>query len=377
MSANYDYRDWVNFSDDGFCVMELMFNAGGNAVDGRFLEANPAFERHAGFFPKPGQTLRQLAPATELKWIESFVEVVRSGRPARYINSNSRGQWFEVHAYRVGSRDANRLAMFFRDVSEQMSAQADRDRLTLELGAALDALKEADRRKDEFIALLAHELRNPLAPLENGVNMLSLLVRSGQPVEPRALADIAGIMQRQLRHLRRLVDDLLDVRRISTGRLELKRAPLELGPLIAEAGDAGRSLFQARNISFSVRVPGQAIWVDGDAIRLLQVFENLLTNAAKFTDEGGQVEVSLDLANDNVVVSVRDDGIGIQTGNLERIFELFTQLDTSLGKAQGGLGIGLGLVQVLVQMHGGSVKAFSDGPGKGGEFRITLPVVHP
>jgi PAS domain S-box-containing protein len=232
------------------------------------------------------------------------------------------------------------------------------------------ALRGADRRKDEFLAMLAHELRNPLAPVRNGLQILTLL-GEGDEVVSSTLA----LMNRQVDHLVRLVDDLLDVSRISRGKIELRRQRLDLLDLVRQATDAVRPLYQATHRSLSVTLPPSPVYINGDATRLSQVVTNLLTNGARYTGEGGQVWLSLEQAGEEALLRVGDNGVGLAADQLEAIFELFMQVDTSVARSQGGLGLGLTLVKRLVELHGGRVEARSNGPDQGSEFLVTLPTL--
>lgn len=235
---------------------------------------------------------------------------------------------------------------------------------------AEQALQEADGRKDEFLATLAHELRNPLAPIRNALQVMRL---AGDNVE---LAEQArGIIDRQLSQLVRLVDDLMDVSRISRGKIELRKERIELAAVVHSAVEASRPVIEQAGQQLTVTMPQQPIVVDADLTRLAQACMNLLNNAAKYTEPGGNIWLTVERRGSDVALSVKDTGVGIAASELPLIFDLFTQVDRSLDKAQGGLGIGLSLVKRLVEMHGGRVEAKSDGPGSGSEFVITLPVL--
>jgi two-component system CheB/CheR fusion protein len=232
---------------------------------------------------------------------------------------------------------------------------------------AEEALKEADRRKDEFLAMLAHELRNPMAPIRNALEIMRR-AGTGPLVEPAR-----QMIERQVRQVVRLVDDLLDVSRITRGQIELRRGPVDLAAVVAQALETCRPHLDARRHQVTVSLPPEPWYLDADPTRLAQVFSNLLNNAAKFTEEGGHVELTAERQGQEVVVRVRDSGIGMTEEMLTRAFDLFTQADRSLHRTQGGLGVGLTLARRLVQMHGGTVAAFSDGPGKGTELVVRLP----
>jgi signal transduction histidine kinase len=233
-----------------------------------------------------------------------------------------------------------------------------------------EALKEADRRKDEFLAMLSHELRNPLAPIRNAVEVLK------QPnVTPFHVDWARGIIDRQLSQLTRLVDDLLDISRLTCGKVTLKRESLELTTPVLQAVEASRPLIEAGQHELHLQLSAVPLWVDADFARLTQVFSNLLDNAAKYTEEGGIIRLRVESDGTKAVVRVQDNGMGISPSSLPHIFDLFTQEPRSLDRAQGGLGIGLSLVKRLVEMHGGDVEAYSAGTGTGSEFVVRLPLL--
>ncbi|HEX5764443.1 MAG TPA: PAS domain S-box protein [Woeseiaceae bacterium] len=232
-----------------------------------------------------------------------------------------------------------------------------------------EALREADRRKDEFLAMLSHELRNPLATIRNSVQLLRM--DPGHAMQRKVLAPL----ERQVSTLTRLVDDLMDVSRVTMGRVELQRADVGIGRVLRDAAESVRRDMRDRGHSFKISIPATDVVVHADAVRLEQVVVNLLTNAAKYTSDGGTIELSAERDGEDAVLRVRDSGIGIQPELLEEVFELFSQGETTLDRAKGGLGIGLALVKYLVEMHGGSVQAKSDGPGTGSEFIVRLPAV--
>jgi PAS domain S-box-containing protein len=249
--------------------------------------------------------------------------------------------------------------LVFRDVTDRRQAE--------------QAQREADRHKDEFLAILSHELRNPLAPLAN-----ALAVMKTSAHDPAALAVLQEVMERQLRHMVRLIDDLIDVSRISRGTLELRRGPVELASVVRQAVETARPVAEAAGHRLAVELPSEPVYLDGDPVRLAQVFANLLHNSCKFTPPGGRITVAAGREEEAVVVTVSDNGRGIPEDRLESIFGMFSQVDKSLERSQGGLGIGLALSRRLVELHGGTVEARSAGPGQGSAFRVRLPnVVEP
>jgi len=336
----------------------------------RILQVNPVAAPH--FAAVAGGAIgRDLAEVMRAIWepadAEAFIAIFRHGLQtgASYVNpeyaarrlGRSAPDHYEWRLDRITLPDGGHgLVCYFRDISAQVQART--------------ALQEADRRKDEFLATLAHELRNPLAPLRNGLQVLKL-ARPGDA----AADDARAMMERQLGHMVRLIDDLMDVSRISRGKVELRRERVELAKLVQQAVETSRPLLEADGHELVVRIPDEPIYVDADVTRMAQVFANLLNNAAKYTEPGGRVTLSVAREDGAAVVAVRDTGVGIPARMLPRVFDLFTQVDRSLEKRQGGLGIGLSLVKRLVELHGGTVEALSDGPGHGSEFRVRLPLV--
>jgi PAS domain S-box-containing protein len=233
-------------------------------------------------------------------------------------------------------------------------------------------VREADRRKDEFLALLAHELRNPLAPIRNALHIMKQAGADGAVVQR-----VREMMERQVQHMTRMVDDLLDVSRITRGKIELRKEAVDLATVVDRTVEATRPLIEDRQQELTVDLPPEPLRLEADPTRLEQVLANLLNNAAKYTDHGGHVWLSARQEGGELVVKVRDTGVGIAPDMLPRIFEPFVQADRVLHQSQGGLGIGLTLVRRLVEMHGGSVTAHSDGPGKGSEFVVRLPALSP
>ncbi len=254
-------------------------------------------------------------------------------------------------------------------VAEDLACRAT---TALENSRLFREVREADRRKDEFLAMLGHELRNPLAPVRNGVHILRGSV--GDPAETVRTLDM---MERQVGHLTRLVDDLLDVSRIMKGKIELRKEPVELSALVARAVETVQPLVQEQGQDLTVSLPGEAVWLEADMVRAAQVLSNLLHNAVKYTDRAGRVRLEAGRDGDEVVLRVQDTGVGIAAEMLPRIFGLFVQSERSLDRANGGLGVGLTLVKILVELHGGTVTAHSPGPGRGSTFTVRLPAVCP
>ncbi|MDR6625792.1 hybrid sensor histidine kinase/response regulator [Caulobacter segnis] len=254
--------------------------------------------------------------------------------------------------------------VFFDLYEQRRQIEAQRD----ELEAAAQALRRADRHKDNFLAVLAHELRNPVAALGGGLHLLN------KDIPPERAKDIRGRMERMLEHLTHLVDDLLDVSRVSQGKIILKKARLELGEVLRSAIDASQHHLEAAGHSFVIDLPDRPVWLDGDHTRLAQIVSNLLNNAAKYTPRGGTVTLSATAAEGWATITVSDTGVGVPAEMQAKIFEIFAQVEDHLGKAQGGLGIGLALVKQLVSLHGGSITVTSAGEDRGSAFTVQLPI---
>lgn len=272
----------------------------------------------------------------------------------------SGGEW-RTQTTRIAEIRALRDALSEAD-RRLADARASRER-------AMAALQEADQRKDQFLSVLAHELRNPMAPLRNAVALLQTRTRE-DPVSTRMLA----LADRQLRHLVRLVDDLLDVARITRGRLDLQREPLILQEILNEAIESTSLLIQEQSQVLQTQMPETQILLLADRVRLVQVFENLLSNASKYSPQGELIRVEVEVRASSVCVRVIDRGVGLEPQDLEQVFEIYRQIETSVHRSQGGLGIGLALVRRLVMLHGGTVTASSEGPGKGCIFEVMLPL---
>ena len=252
-------------------------------------------------------------------------------------------------------RVAERTAELERDLSERKRLE--------------QALVTADRRKDEFLAVLAHELRNPLAPIRTAVDTMWL-----RPMQDDTLLQCRDVIGRQIEQLTRLVDDLMDVSRITRGSIKLQREPVDVADIVLRAVETQRPVLDARRHELTVELPPEPVVVEGDVTRLSEAVGNLLNNAAKYTEENGRITIKAERCDGEALVRVKDSGLGIPPDLLPSVFEMFTQIDNTLHRAQGGLGIGLALVRELTEMHGGRIEGFSEGLGKGSEFVLRLPL---
>jgi PAS domain S-box-containing protein len=291
-----------------------------------------------------------LARIAQGERVEHF-ETVRVSKQGRSIDIS-----LTISPVRDGAGRIVGASKVARDITDRKRAEA--------------ALREADRRKDQFIALLAHELRNPLAPLRNGLQVMRL---AGS--DANVVAQARGMMERQLGHMVRLIDDLLDISRISQNKMELRRSRVLLTDVVSSAVETARPAIEAAGHKLTIALPPEPVHLDADLTRLGQVFSNLLTNSAKYTTRGGRIWLAAERRGGEVIVSVRDTGIGIPADDLPRIFDMFCQVDRSIERSAGGLGIGLALVKGLVEMHDGTVSVASEGHGKGSTFTVELPVL--
>lgn len=258
---------------------------------------------------------------------------------------------------------------FLQSVANVLGMAMQRRYLESELRQHVSQLADADRRKNDFLAMLAHELRNPLAPIRHAVALLGF-----NDLEEAVSTEARQIIDRQVEHLVRLVDDLLDVARILRGRVELRKEPVELQQVVNRAVETSQPLIYSHQHKLSIALPPESLWVNGDAVRLAQVVSNLLNNSAKYTEPGGEIHLVTERHGSEAVIRVRDTGVGIDPKFLPHVFDAFIQADRSIARSEGGLGIGLTLVRSLVEMHDGRVTATSEGVGKGSEFTIQLPL---
>jgi two-component system CheB/CheR fusion protein len=341
---------------------------------GTITTFNPAAERIFGYRAAEviGQNVRLLMPEPDRSahdvYLHNYLDTGRAkiiGVGREVVGQRKDGSVFPmelaISEFRLeGERHFTGIT---RDITE-------RKRMERELQERLHELAEADRQKNEFLAMLAHELRNPLAPMRNALHLVSM---PGVPEDTSQRA--LGMMGRQLNHLIRLVDDLLDVSRIIQGKIELRKEVVDVASVVNRAVETGQPVIDARRHRLTVSMPPSPVFVYGDPLRLAQVIANLLTNAAKYSPPESAIDVRVQEEGSQAVIRVRDRGIGIAPELLSEVFELFVQADASLARSEGGLGVGLTLVKRLAEMHGGTVAAASEGLGKGSEFTIRLPRV--
>ncbi len=353
-------------------------------VQGEMLFANEAAARFVGF-----PSVDALLGASQQEFMRRVEVLDEDGRPLPpermpgrnamrtgravertillRVRETGQARWEVAQSYPVRDADGRVRSVItvLHDVTEKRREEARREELFREVERARAEAEAASRSKDEFLAMLGHELRNPLAPILTALRLMEMRGES-------ALARERTVIERQVRHLVRLVDDLLDISRITRGRIELRKRPVELADAVARGIEVSSPLIEQRAQHLSVDVP-RGLCVLGDPERLAQVIGNLLTNASKYSEKGGRIDVAGARADGRVELRVRDRGIGIAPEMLPRVFDLFAQERQALDRAQGGLGLGLAIVKSLVALHGGEVSAASEGVGRGSEFRVALP----
>ena len=351
-------RALFNSIEEGVCILQVLFDGRQQPRDYRFLEVNPAFSRHTGLADPVGHTAREMLPDLEEHWFEIYGRVAMSGEPERFEQGfDAMGRWFSVYAFRIGDPAGHTVALLFTDITARRRQE--------------QALRDAEQRKDEFLATLAHELRNPLAPIRTSLYVLKL------NQDPETATRMLDILMRQVDQLTHLVDDLTEVSRITRGRIELRAVDIPLASVLRNAAESVQPTLAQSGQSLQIDVPPEPLWLRADPVRLGQVFINLLNNAARYSRENTTIRVVASAEGTDAVVSVRDEGMGIAREHLQSIFDLFTQVDRQHSADTRGLGIGLALVRSLVQMHGGNVTARSEGRGQGAEFIVRLPLHAP
>lgn len=353
--SEHRYRRLFESIDEGFCVIEVLVDDDEQPYDYRFLELSPAFERHTGIENAVGRTARELVPDQEEEWYRVFGEVARAQEPRRFSRpADALGRYYDVYAFPIDRPEQMRVAVLFRDISEQVRAR--------------EELQETARGKDEFLAMLAHELRGPLAPIRAGLEILK-----ASPDDSAKTASVREILERQTKQLVTLVDDLLDVSRISHATLELRRQRITLAQVVRSGVEAARPLVEEAAHDLSVTIPQEPVTLEADPHRLAQVLTNLLSNATRYTPEGGRIWLTAAREGQEIVFAIRDTGVGIPAEMQDRVFDMFAHMPRD--RSVAGLGVGLTLVKSLVELHGGSVSLESPGPDEGTTVTVRLPVV--
>ncbi|HEY4211587.1 MAG TPA: ATP-binding protein [Steroidobacteraceae bacterium] len=370
------FRTLFESMDEGYCIIEMVFDEKNNPVDYRFLETNPVFEKQSGIKDAKGRLMRQIAPDIEQHWFDIYGRIALTGEALRFESSAATLQrHYEVSAFRVEAPELRRVGVIFNDITQRKKAEkslrdsydsAQTEIMRRERAEA--TLRENDRRKDEFLAILAHELRNPLAPIRQAAAISKAAVATDE--QKRWSHEV---IDRQVNHMALLLDDLLDISRVTRGTLELRPRMTDLTAIIATATETARPLIEAKRHTLKIEIGNEPARFAADPLRLAQVLSNLLTNAAKYTDAEGEIRLRANCSADTVTFSVSDNGIGIPPDALEEVFTMFSQVKSAQDRSEGGLGIGLALARGIVHLHRGTVEVRSDGPGLGSEFIVKLP----
>lgn len=365
------YRLLFESMEDGFCVIQMLFDDQGDATDYRFLEVNPAFVAQTDLQDVVGKSARQVLPNLEVRWFEIYEQVAKTGEAVRFEDAYAEmDRWFEVYAFPVDELERQKVAVIFRDISDRKRAEAKRTYILQRESEARDAAERANRMKDEFLAILSHELRTPLNPIIGWAHLL----RTRQ-FSPERTAQALETIERNAQLQSTLVDDLLDVARILRGKLKLQTQEMDPATVVAAAIETVQTAANAKQITLRASLPEVGL-VNADPARLQQVVWNLLTNAVKFTSEGGSVNISLAQREGQIIIAVTDTGIGISQDFLPYVFESFRQKEASVNRKFGGLGLGLAIVRYLVEAHGGTITADSPGEGEGATFTVSLPLAN-
>ncbi|MEG4581988.1 ATP-binding protein [Microcoleus sp. MON1_C5] len=366
------YRTLFESIDEGFCIIEMLFDANDTPIDYRFLETNPAFEQQTGLRQAVGRTVRQLVPDFEDHWIKIYAQVALTGEAVRLENgSEAMNRWFDVYACRTGQLEARKVAVVFKDISDRKRIEVEREQILQREQTAREAAETANRIKDEFLAVLSHELRSPLNPI---LGWSKLLQHS--KLDAAKTASALATIERNARLQSQLIDDLLDISRILSGKLSLNRMSVDLNMVISAALETVRLAAEAKSLQIQTTFSPSQGMIIGDSGRLQQVIWNLLSNAVKFTPEGGQITVRLTQTKTYAQIQVIDTGKGINPDFLPYVFEHFRQEDGATTRKFGGLGLGLAIARQIVELHGGRIWVESRGEGQGATFTVELPLWH-
>ncbi|MET0387870.1 MAG: ATP-binding protein, partial [Polyangiales bacterium] len=363
------YRSIFTSIDQGFCLMQLLFDEHDVPVDYRFLELNDAFERQTGLRNALGKTARELVPDLDASWFELYGRVAKTGETTRFENhAPAMQRWFDVYASRVGAPELRQVALVFKDITERKQAEDERHTLLQLESAARERAEAAGRMKDEFLSTLSHELRTPL----NAILGWTQLLRANK-LEPGREQRALETIERNARSQAQLINDLLDISGILAGKVRLNVEPVDLRSVI----EAARETVQPTADTKEVRIQSaldSGCSVMGDPGRLQQVVWNIANNAVKFTPRGGRIQLTLECRDSYAVISVTDTGAGIDPEFLPYVFERFRQQDGGVTRQHGGLGLGLSIVKQLVEMHSGTVEVKSEGKNRGATFIVRIPL---
>jgi PAS domain S-box-containing protein len=364
------FRTLFESMDEGYCVVEMIFDAKNNPTDYRFLEINPAFEKQTGIKNARGRLMREAAPDHEQHWFDIYGRVALSGETLRFERPAAALQrYYEVCAFRVGAPELRRVGIVFNDITGRKKLERQRELLLAQEEALRKEAEAAVRAKDHFLAALSHELRTPLSPV-----VLTVAAMESDPDLPVRFRKSVAMIRRNIELETRLIDDLLDLNRVTSGKMHLQVQPTRLHAVLTQAIQTCASETAAKKLAIQLDLQADNDLVNADPARLQQTFWNLLRNAAKFTPEGGSIFIRTENSGSLVRLEVRDTGVGIELEFLPRVFAAFEQGDAKITRQFGGLGLGLAICKAIMDIHGGAIRAHSDGPGTGATFTVELPV---
>jgi PAS domain S-box-containing protein len=365
------YRALFESIDEGFCVLEMLFDDDGRAVDYRFVETNPAFVKQTGLDDAVGRTARELLPDLEPHWFKTYGDVARTGTASRFVDrSEVMDRWFDVFAFPLEEPQSGKVALLFKDITGQKKAEAEREGLLKEAEAAGAEAARANRAKAEFLAAMSHELRTPLNAIGGYVDLLDLGVHGPLNDDQR---EAIGRVTANQRHLLTLINDLLSFARLEAGKLEFESRAMSALELLTSMEALIAPSAVARGVDYRVVECDPGLRIQCDPERVRQILVNLVGNAVKFTPAGGSVRLFCEVVDGMAQVRVQDTGVGIPAEECERIFDPFQQVGRRLNRPREGVGLGLAISRDLAEAMGGSLSVEST-PGQGSTFTLTLPV---
>jgi PAS domain S-box-containing protein len=364
------FRSLFESMDEGYCIIQMIFDLHNKPTDYRFLEVNPVFEKQTGIKDARGRLMRQIAPDHEQHWFDVYGHIALTGETLRFERQAAAlGRYYDVCAFRVGAPELRRVGVIFNDITQRKTLERQRELLLAQEEAFRKDAQAAAIAKDRFLAALSHELRTPLSPV-----VMTVAAMEKDPHLPPAFHKHVAMIKRNIQLETRLIDDLLDLNTVASGKMRLQLQPTHVHAVLTQAMQTCATETSAKKVNIRFDLQAGSDLVTADPARLQQTFWNLLRNAVKFTPEGGNIFIHTESEGGKVRLEVRDTGIGIEPGLLPRVFEAFEQGDSEITRQYGGLGLGLAICKAIVEMHGGAIRAHSDGAGRGAMFVVELPV---